>query len=254
MFGLSHLFYPWGFIVQIVALIHFVRRRPENYWFYIILFGGFVGSTAYLVVEAVPDLGLLRGVFHGFGRRTRIQKVETDILDNPSAANFEELGELYLDERKFEKSREAFTKAIGARSDSSHTFYLRAKASVGLNDFAGAIPDLERVVSSDHKYDYYRAEATLANAYAQTGDYVRADAMYAEPVQFSTTPEILYNYATFLKLAGRKDEAKQWAQTLMAKKRTLPRYMQRYERPWFRKGKALIKELNEKESDEKKNG
>jgi len=24
----------------------------------------------------------------------------------------------------------------------------------------------------------------------------------------------------------------------MAKKRTLPRYMQRYERPWFRKGKA----------------
>jgi len=87
---------------------------------------------------------------------------------------------------------------------------------VGLNDFAGAIPDLERVVSSDHKYDYYRAEATLANAYAQTGDYVRADVMYAEPVQFSTTPEILYNYATFLKLAGRKDEAKQWAQTLMA--------------------------------------
>src|SRR5258706_14906764 len=143
MFGLSHLFYPWGFIVQIVALIHFVRRRPENYWFYIILFGGFVGSAAYLVVEAVPDLGLLRGVFQGFGRRTRIQKLETDILDNPSAANFEELGELYLDEKKFEKSREAFTKAIGARSDSSHTFYLRGKASVGLGDFAGAIPDLE---------------------------------------------------------------------------------------------------------------
>jgi len=248
MFALTHLFYPWGFIVQIVALIHFVRRRPENYWLYIILFGGFVGSSAYLLVEALPDLGLLRGVFQGFGRRTRIQKLETAIIDNPSAANFEELGEMYFDEKKFEKSREAFTKAIAARSDSPHTFYLRAKASIGLGDFAGAIPDLERAVNSDHKFDYYRAAAILANAYAQTGDYARADAMYREPMQFSTTPETLYNYANFLKLAGKGDEAKQWAQTLMAKKSTLPRYMQRYERPWFRKGKALIKELNEKKA------
>ena len=72
--------------------------------------------------------------------------------------------------------------------------------------------------------------------------------MFAEPIQFTNTPETLYNYARFLNLAGRNDEAKQWAQTLMAKKRTLPRYMQRYERPWFRKGKALIKGLNEKKA------
>jgi hypothetical protein len=246
MFALSHLYYPWGFIVQIVALIHFFRRRPEGYWFYIIVFGGFVGSAAYLVIEGIPDLGLLRGVFQGFGRRTRIQKLETDILDNPSAANFEELGEMYLDEKEFEKSREAFTHAIAARSDSPHTFYLRGKASVGLHDFAGAIPDLEIAVRSDHKFDYYRAAAILANAYAETGDYARAESMFAEPVQFTNTPETLYNYARFLKLAGRNDDAKQWAAALMAKKRTLPRYMQRYERPWFRKGKALIKELNEK--------
>jgi hypothetical protein len=29
----------------------------------------------------------------------------------------------------------------------------------------------------------------------------------------------------------------------LAKKHTLPRYMGRIERPWFRKGKALLKEL-----------
>lgn len=248
MFALSHLFYPWGFIVQIVALIHFFRRRPEGYWFYVIIFGGFVGSAAYLVIEGIPDLGLLRGTFQGFGRRTRIQKLETDIIDNPSAANFEELGEMYLDEKKFEKSRDAFTKAIAARSDSPHTFYLRGKASVGLNDFAAAIPDLERAVATDPKFDYYRAAAILANAYAQTGDYARADAMFAAPVQFTNTPETIYNYARFLKLAGRNEEAKQWVNALMAKKRTLPRYMQRYERPWFRKGKALLKELNQKKT------
>jgi len=97
MFGLSHLFYPWGIALQIVALVHFVKRRPETYWFYIILFGGLIGASAYLLVEVAPDARLLGGVFQGFGRRSRMQKLETEILDNPSAGNYEELGELNLE-------------------------------------------------------------------------------------------------------------------------------------------------------------
>jgi hypothetical protein len=243
MFALSHLFYPWGFILQILAIVHFVKRRPEGYWFFVIFFGGFLGAGIYIVVEMLPDLGLLRGVFQGFGRKSRIQTVETQILDNPSAANYEELGELYKDQGQFAKAREAFTNAIAARSDSVYTFYYRAQASLGLGDFAGAIPDLERVVASDRKFDYHRAAGLLADAYARTGQLDSAAELYGDAAQFSTTTETLYNYAYFLKLAGRRDEAREWAQKLLAKKRTLPRYMQRYERPWFRKGKTLLKEL-----------
>jgi hypothetical protein len=243
MFALSHLFYPWGFILQILAIVHFVKRRPEGYWFFVIFFGGFLGAGVYIVVEVLPDLGLLRGVFQGFGRKSRIQTVETQILDNPSAANYEELGELYKDQGEFAKAREAFTNAIAARSDSVYTFYYRAQASLGMGDFGGAIPDLERVVASDPKFDYYRAAGLLANAYARTGQLDLAGQYFTDVAQFSTTTETLYNYAYFLKLAGRRDEAREWAQKLLAKKRTLPRYMQRYERPWFRKGQALMKEL-----------
>jgi hypothetical protein len=243
MFGLSHLFYPWGFLVQILAIVHFVKRRPETYWLYIIFFGGFLGAGVYLVVEALPDLGLLRGVFQGFGRRSRIQTVETQILDNPSAANYEELGELYKDQGEFAKAREAFTNAIAARSDSVYTFYYRAQASRGLADLPAAIPDLERVVASDMKFDYYRAAGLLADAYARTGQPEKAAPLFEQVIQISTTPETLYNYAAFLQTQGRKEEAREWAQKLLAKKRTLPRYMQRMERPWFRKGKSLLKKL-----------
>jgi hypothetical protein len=243
MFGLSHLYYPWGFIVQIIAILHFLRRRPEGYWFYIIFFGGFLGAGVYIVAEMLPDLGLLRGVVQGFGRRSRIQKVETQILDNPSAANYEELGELCLDQKEYAKARDAFDKAIAARADSVYTFYYRAKCFLGLSDLAGAIPDLERVVRKDIKFDYYRAAGLLADAYARTGQPDRGAPLFAEVVQISTTPETLYNYANFLKLQNRHAEAREWTEKLLAKKRTLPRYMQRLERPWFRKGKALLKEL-----------
>ncbi len=243
MLGLRQLFYPWGFLVQIVALVHFVRRRPDNYWLYIIFFGGFLGASAYIAVEVLPDAGLLRGVFQGFGRRSRIEALEIQIIDNPSAGNYEELGELCLEQKEYAKARDAFDKAIAARSDSPHAFYSRAKCYLGLADLAGAIPDLEHVVRTDAKFDYYRAAGLLADAYARTGQLERAAPYFAEATQFSTTPETLYNYANFLRMQNRRDEAREWTQKLLAKKRTLPRYMQRVERPWFRKGKSLMKEL-----------
>jgi len=240
---LSHLFYPWGLIVQGIALWHFVKRRPEGYWLWIIIFGGVLGAGVYMFAEMIPDLGLLRGTFQGFGRRSRIQTVEAQVLDNPSAGNLEELADLYFDNKDYAKAREALSRAIAARSDSPHAFYLRAKAALAMGDHAGAIPDLEYVVGKDVKFDFYRATGLLGDACARTGDLEKAACYFAPAVEYSTTPETLFNYANYLKAAGKKEEAREWAGKLAAKKRTLPRYMQRVERPWFRKGKALEKEL-----------
>ena len=243
MGALGSLIYPWGFVLQGLALWHFVKRRPETYWFYVIIFLGPLGAGVYIVAEVIPDLGLLRGTFRGFGQRSRIQSLEMQVIDNPSAGNFEELAELYFEQKKYAKAREALNRAITARSDSPHAFYLRAKSALAMGDYAAAIPDLEYVVSKDPKFDYYRATGLLGDAYARTGDLDKA-ALYLGPAsQFSTTPETLYNYANYLKLAGQKEAAREWTEKLIAKKRTLPSYMRRVERPWFRKGKALQKEL-----------
>ncbi len=241
--GFGYLYYPWGFIVQILALIHFFRRRPEGFWLFVIFFGGSLGALVYIVVEVVPDLGLLRTAYHGYGRRARIQVVETAIVDNPSAANLEELGELYWDEKQYAKSLEAFERAIAARSDSPHSFYRRGVCSMELNEPAAAVPDFEHVVRADPKFDSYRAMLMLAQAYAATGRAVEATPLFAEVVQHSDAPETLYTYAAFLKSLNRPDEAREWVHKLQQKKRTLPRYWQRIERPWFRKGQALLKEL-----------
>ena len=243
MGALGSLIYPWGFILQGIALWHFVKRRPENYWFYVIIFLGPLGAAIYVVAEMIPDLGLLKGTFQGFGRRSRIQSLEMQIIDNPSAGNFEELAELYFEQKKYAKALEALDRAITARSDSPHAFYLRAKSALAMNDYAAAIPDLEYVVAKDPKFDYYRATGLLGDAYARTGDLDKAALYLAPAAQFSTTPETLYNYANYLKLAGQKDAAREWTAKLIAKKKTLPSYMRRVERPWFRKGKALQKEL-----------
>src|SRR5437667_9969339 len=107
MFGLGHFFYPWGFLLQGLAIVHFIRRRPENYWFYVIFFLGPPGAAIYILAEVLPDLGLLSGFFQGFGRRLRIQNFETHIIYNPSSANYYELDGLTMDLREFGKGRSA---------------------------------------------------------------------------------------------------------------------------------------------------
>ena len=243
MSGLAHLYYPWGMILQGIALWHFIKRRPDNYWLWIIIVGGALGAGVYVVAEVIPDAGLLRPSFQGLGRRSRIKVLEAQILDNPSAGNLEELADLYFDSRDYMKTRDALNRAIAARGDSPHAFYLRAKCALALEDYAGAIPDLEHVVAKDVKFDYYRAAGLLADAYAHGGDLEKAEYYFDLAVGYSTTPETLYNYASFLSKAGKKEEAREWVAKLAAKKKTLPRYMQRVERRWFRRGKALEKEL-----------
>jgi hypothetical protein len=76
MFGLNYFFYPWGYILQILALVHAVRRRPEYYWYLIILMGGMLGAVAYILIEVLPDAGLARSRHLGLGRKSRIRTVE----------------------------------------------------------------------------------------------------------------------------------------------------------------------------------
>ena len=187
---------------------------------------------------------MLRNAYRGYGRKSRIWAVETAILDNPSAANFEELGALYWDERRYAKAKEAFDRAIAIRSDSPDCFYRRALCLMALGQPAAALPDLERVVRGDAKYDSYRAKLMLAEAYAATGREQEAAPLFTEVVQHSNTPETLYTYAAFLKSQNRSEEAREWLRQLLQKERTLPRHWRRLERPWFRKGHGLLKELS----------
>ncbi|MGB8773087.1 MAG: hypothetical protein WCC78_03035, partial [Terriglobales bacterium] len=108
---LSYLLYPWGIILQGLAIVHFIRRRPDTYWIFIILFLGPLGAIIYLAVEALPDIGLLGQSFKVFPRRRRIAELEAAIHDNPSAGNYEELGDLYMDDGKLAEARAAFDKA-----------------------------------------------------------------------------------------------------------------------------------------------
>jgi len=237
------LFTPWGLILQAIALVHFIRRRPDMYWLWVIIFLGPLGAAVYIFMEVVPDLGLLRHSFDAFPRRKRIRQLEALVLENPAVGNYEELGDLYIEERNFARARECYDKAIRSRADLPDAFFRRGIAKIELGDFAAAVPDLEYVVSRDPKYNSNRAAGLLAHAYANSGQPERAAALFEQVTQRSTLSETYYNYATLLASQGRTAEAREWTQRILAKKPTMPGYLRRRERPWFRRANGLLKRL-----------
>ena len=240
---LSHSYSWWGILLIGMAVLHFIRRRPDNYWLYVIFIGGWIGALVYIAAELIPDLGLLRGTFQAFPRRRRIRELQAIVLDNPSAGNYEELAGLYLDEGKFAQARECYDKSISVRTDSPDPFYRRAQCALALGDFAAAVPDLEHVVGKDPKYDFQRGAALLGHAYANTGEPQKAEALFREVTVTSTLSETYINYAAFLAAQGRGAEAREIAQKVLAKKPTMPGYLKRRERPWFRKASQILKRL-----------
>jgi hypothetical protein len=240
---LSGLLFPWGVLLQIAAIVHFIRRRPDTYWIWIIIFLGPIGALVYIFAEVLPDFGLLQQSFKGFPRRKRIAQLNIEIRDNPSAGNYEELGDLYMDEGRLQQARAAYDKAIAARSSTLDCFYRRGVCALLLGDAAAALPDLEMTVQKDAGHDFYRAAGLLAHAYAQTGQPEKADAMFKRAVERSTLSETYLNYADFLASQRRNAEARQWAQKVLDKKPTMPRYLRRRERPWFRRAAAILKRV-----------
>lgn len=238
----SHIL-PWGLLLQGLAIVHFIRRRPEGYWLFVIIFLGPLGALIYIVLEVIPDFGLIGQSLHGFSRRSRIAQLKAIVAENPSIGNYEELADLYLDEGMYAEARECYDKVITPRNDHPDPLYRRGIAEIELGDFAAAARDLEQVTACDPKYDLHRARALLAHAYANSGEPAQADALFQEVTQVSTISETYLNYASFLAAQNRKEEAREWAQRILAKKATMPRYMQRRERPWFRKANALLKGL-----------
>jgi hypothetical protein len=235
--------YSFGFIFVAIAIVHFIRRRPDNYWLWIIIMGGGLGALIYICIEVIPDLGLLRQSFRVFSHRKRIQQLELTVLDNPSAGNYEELADLYLEQKKFAKARECYDRAISSRTDSPDPFYRRGLCELELNDFAAAASDLERVVNKDRNYDYQRAAGLLAYAWFRNNQETQAANLFEQVTETSTLSETQFNYAQFLAVQGKTSEARQWAQRVLGKKATMPRYLKRRERPWFRRASILLKKL-----------
>src|SRR6202044_1330200 len=101
----------------------------------------------------------------------------------------------------------------------------------------------ERVVAKEPGYDFHRAAGMLAQACYKAGQMEKAEALFLRAISSSTLSETYLNYADMLASEGRVAEARQWAQKVLDKERTMPNYLRRRERQWFQSANEFLKRV-----------
>src|SRR5262249_34572211 len=231
-----------GILFQLAMLLHFFRRRPEGYWFFIILFLGPLGALAYFVMEVVPDLRVKPPAIARFERKRRRQWLEQMAGEAPALQTLEELGETYAAEGEHARAVEFFTRALKRDAEMREALYGRGKSLAALDENERAVADLEPVIKAEPSYKFYDAYLTLAECYEKLGRDGAARAAYQDILGRTTVSEAYYNYGRLLARSGETEAAREMMQQILAKKPALPRYLRRQERPWFRKAEAFLKE------------
>jgi hypothetical protein len=242
---IGHLF-GYGFLFQVAAVIHWARKRPEGFWLWIIIIGGIIGALAYFLIEGLPDFRNVQRALRGPSRRNRIHYLRALVIQNPSAGNYEELGELLLDEKRYGDAREAFDRALSVRTDSIDPFYRRGIAEFELGDDEAAVTDLRRVTAADWRYDFYRAACLLGQALARLGRAEEAMATFDQLVRSASGAEPLVAAAEFFADHGRPAEALEIATGIAMRDATMPHYQKRRDRVWLRRARALKRGLGKK--------
>src|SRR5260221_11854636 len=110
-----------------------------------------------------------------------------------------------------------------------------------MEDSASVLSDVGREASSYLPFHFHREASLLSLAYANTSQREKADALFRQVTKISTSSETYYNYACFLASRQRNVEAREWARQILAKKPSMPGYLRRRERPWFRQANSLLK-------------
>jgi hypothetical protein len=230
-----------GVLLQVLMVIHFFRKRPEGYWFFVILFLGPVGALAYFVLEVVPDLRVKPPWLARLERRRRRQWLEQVVHEAPALEHLQELGEIHAADGEHRRAVELFNRVVARDPEAIEARHGRAKSLVELGEQHRAIDDLEVVVRLEPSHRFWDSYMTLAECYQSDGRLDAARAAYEEILGRTTVSRAYYGYGQLLQRLGDAERAREMMRQILAKKPTLPRYLRRQERPWFRKAEAFLK-------------
>lgn len=236
---------PWslGVLLQVLMIVHFLRNRPENYWFFVILFLGPLGAAAYFFIEVLPGIRWKMPAVERWERRRRKMWLEKLVSEAPSQEALGELARICAKEGEHTRAVELFGEALRRDAGDLESLYGRGLSAIETQNYQAAIQDLTALKAADSVYKLHKGNIALARAYEGLGDEAKAGEVYRQILARTPVSEAYYGLGKLLAKQGNGAEARQMLQEILAKQNGLPRYLRRQERPWVWKARVLLKKL-----------
>ena len=149
------------------------------------------------------------------------------------AYHYEKLGQLYLEQKKYEAAVSQFEKAIEKDPELNDARYGLGKALHGMGQPAEAAKALEELIKIDKKYDYGNAIFGLAECYRLSDQEDKALETYEAVINSFHFFKAYYHYARLLDKKGKKKEAIDYMKSIIGSSKDLPEYKLEKEKHWI---------------------
>jgi hypothetical protein len=237
---------PWslGVLLQVLMVVHFIRNRPETYWFFIILFLGPLGAAAYFFIEVLPGFRWKMPAIERWERRRRKAWLHNLVNEAPSQEALGELARICAKEGEHARAIELFGEALRRDPGDLESLYGRGLSAIEMQNYQAAVEDLLALRAADAAFKLHQGNLALAGAYEGLGDEDKAVEVYRQILARTPVSQAYYGLGRLLAKQGQAAEARQALQEILAKQNGLPRYLRRQERPWVWKARVLLKKLS----------
>jgi hypothetical protein len=240
-------------VVQLICIVHAVRRQRDYYWIFIILFLPPFGALIYAVLYILPTLrggGGLAIQLPGHQQRV-IRQLERDLAETDTVQIRSDLAELYLRYGRAEDARAVMEPCIdGPLRDAQHVLYVRVAVAVANAAYHDALSLLDRLndMGSNHK----RKERELLQARSLWGlqRYDEAETIFKAIHRTFSGEEAAYYFVQFLIDQNRIGDARSVVDHMRSSVQSAGSLYRRQEVYWLRSAQGALREAEKNARDQ----
>ncbi|HEV8284340.1 MAG TPA: hypothetical protein VGQ09_08515 [Chitinophagaceae bacterium] len=246
MFFSSPYFYYITIGLQIICVIHCIRKGNQGYWIWLIIFLPLIGCIAYLFTEIFTKRELEK-VQSGFGTvinpTGRIKKLEANLRFSDTFNNRVLLADAYLEKGFTDKAIELYESSLtGNFTENEYVLsklilaYFRSKRYEDIIPIGKKLLGLPQFLRS-------RSHIMYAAALGYTGKNEEAEREFLKMKSKFANYEGRYQFGLFLIRSSRQDDAFQLFTDIVNESSHLSPRERRYNKEWLQLAKTELQKF-----------
>lgn len=246
--GIPGYFYYISIVLQVICVLHCIRKGTQQKWIWLIVFVPYIGSFAYFFSEILPrrNMGDLQ---EGLGSlfispAARIRRLEQNLQFANTFNNRVLLANAYMMAGRTEEAIELYSTSLtGAFSENEYVINRLIEAYFKMGRYPELIELTKKVYSTP---GFVRSQAHLfyARALELTGDPEGAEREFRKMKGRFADFEARFQYGLFLQRAGRDGEARQMLEDIVKEGPHLSSRERRANYLWIQKSKEELKKAS----------
>ncbi|HEY5959158.1 MAG TPA: tetratricopeptide repeat protein [Polyangiaceae bacterium] len=224
-------------------LVDAMKRRVDNYWYFIIAMLPF-GDWAYFFVHKLPELRQAWA-----NKRTHaplpLESLRYDVQVTPSAKNRLALGSALYDQGQLPDAKREFLAVLRTHPEDAQAQYGLALTLKAEGQLSAAVEQFERLLERSPGYDEYAAMLELIDTHKRINEPDVALALLEQLVRSSPRTKHQLALSEHLVDMQRFEEARQMLDAALTEYEHLPPFAKRREARYIGACRALRRHLSD---------